>query len=198
MPLWVTAIAIAVLGTMAWGGVLAAPWLPLPRREVDRLLALVQPKPGELLCDLGCGDGRILTQAALRYGVRGVGFEVSLLPYVLCWCRIIASRTWRTVKVRYRNFYTQPLGQFTVVTAFLTPRAMAKLGPKLAAELTPGSRVVSYSFPIPGWQPQAVSKPNASHVAIYRYDIATVKTVAGGRDFRELGSSSAAGSQGRN
>lgn len=171
MPWWVTFGGIALLGTLAWGGVLAAPWLPLPRHEVERLLALAHPVRDELICDLGCGDGRVLVHAARRYGARGVGYEVALLPYLLAWCRIVVTRRRGQVYVAYRNFFNQPLGRYSLVTAFLTPRAMLKLAPKLARELRPGARIVSYAFPIPGWQPSAVSKPNPTTVAIYRYDV---------------------------
>ena len=172
LPWWATAVVIALLATMAWGGVLAAPWLPLPRADVERLLALAKLRPGERLYDLGCGDGRILTLAARRYGAQAVGYEVSLLPYLLAWGRIMTAGVRRSVRLRYRNFFTQPLGDAAVVTAFLTPRAMAKLGPKLAIELPPGCRVVSYAFPIPGWTPSVVDKPTPRSIAIYRYDVA--------------------------
>lgn len=171
MPWWLTLLIIAVLGTLAWGGVLAAPWLPLPHRDVVRLVALAGPLAGERMADLGCGDARILTYAARRYTIRGDGFEVALLPYVLAWCRIASAGLLGSVRVRYRDFFHQPLGQYQIITVFLTPRAMAKLGPKLAAELAAGTRVVSYAFPIPGWEPTVVSKPDSSRVAIYRYDI---------------------------
>ncbi|MDO8560193.1 MAG: hypothetical protein Q7S23_04155 [bacterium] len=170
LPWWGTLGIIAFLGTMAWGGVLAAPWLPMPKADVRRMLALAHLRRGELLYDLGCGDGRILAAAA-RSGALAVGFEVSLLPYLLAWGRILGAGQWRQAKVRYRNFFNQSLSDAAVVTTFLTPRAMTRLGPKLATELRAGARVVSYAFPISGWQPSAVSKPTPTSIAIYRYDV---------------------------
>ncbi|MDD5109915.1 MAG: class I SAM-dependent methyltransferase [Patescibacteria group bacterium] len=171
MPLWLSLIIIAVLGTFAWGGLLAAPWVPMPIRDVERLLGVAKPKAGEMLCDLGCGDGRLMVSAARQYGVQAVGYEVALLPYLLCWCRIWLYGRRRKIRVYYRNFFHQPLRNAKVVTLFLTPKAMPKLREKLEAELTLGSRVVSYAFSMPGWQPTIVDKPNPKRVAIYRYDI---------------------------
>src|SRR3989338_1095540 len=168
-PIWVDILIIAFLGTFAWAGIVAAPWIPIRRKDVDRLLSLAQPKAGEWLCDLGCGDGRILVRAAQQYQVRGVGYEISLLPYLLCWSRIWLSRVWPGVTVRYRNFYHQTLSQADVVTVFLTPKAMARLGRKFISELKPGARVVSYAFPIPDWTPAMVSKPTATSMSIYVY-----------------------------
>ncbi|TSC77071.1 MAG: putative RNA methylase [Parcubacteria group bacterium Gr01-1014_31] len=178
LPWWMTLGIIVFLGTMAWGGLLAAPWLPMPKADVRRMLALAGLGRGELLYDLGCGDGRILAAAA-RLGAPAIGFEVSLLPYLLAWGRILGAGQWRRAKVRYRNFFNRSLSDAAVVTTFLTPRAMVKLGPKLAAELRSGARVVSYAFPIVGWQPSAVSKPTPTSVAIYRYDIGGVTNQPG-------------------
>ena len=56
---------------------------PIPTRSsnVRRILALSNVQPGELLVDLGSGDGRILRAAAAR-GARCLGFEIN--PF-LCW-----------------------------------------------------------------------------------------------------------------
>lgn len=139
------------------------------RRDVDRILSLVKPRAGEWLYDLGCGDGRVLVRSAQRFGTRGIGFEISLLPYLCSQGRILLTGQWRTVAARFRNFYRQPLTGANIVTVFLMERALQKLAPKLVAELRPGSRVASYAFPIPGWQPAFVDKPTATSIAIYGY-----------------------------
>lgn len=176
MPWWLVLLILAVLGTFAWGGVLAAPFLPLPRREIDRMLALARPRPGEVLCDLGSGDGRVLIRAAERYGAVGQGYEVALLPYLVCQGRIWLGGKRHIIRVAYRNFFRQPLQGTGVVTAFLTPRAMQQLAVKLERELASGSRVVSYAFPIPRWAPVAVDKPTPRQTAIYLYRIGEHRT----------------------
>lgn len=176
MPLPIAVLLLAIVGTFAWGSWLAAPWLPMPRKDVQRLLHLAQFRPNELVYDLGCGDGRVLCAAAAQYGVRGIGFEVALLPFVWGWCTILLYGLWPQVKVRYRNFYRCNLSAADVVTVFLTPRAMVKLAPKLAAELAPSARVLSYAFAIPGWQPTHVDKPTPSNIAIFCYRVSAPAT----------------------
>lgn len=164
-------ILLLVVWTFAWGSWLAAPWLPMPRADVLRMLRLAQLQAGETVYDLGCGDGRLLVAAASGFQARAIGFEVALLPYLLGWCTIQLHGLRGRVRVRYQDFYRARLSDGDVVTAFLTPRAMAKLSPKLAAELPPVARVLSYAFPIPGWQPTHVDKPTPSSIAIFCYRV---------------------------
>lgn len=160
---------MAVLGTLAWGALSAAPWVPLPRRDVARLLALAQLKPNELLYDLGSGDGRLVVAAAEQFGVRAIGFELALVPYVLAHLRRLRSPARSRISFRYRSFWGEHLTPATAVVCFLTPYAMRKLEPKLAAELAPGARFVSYTFKLPSRQPTIVSRQHATDAPIYLY-----------------------------
>jgi len=162
-------VIFIVLGTLALGGYLAAPWVPLWKPDIRRMLTLAELKPGEALYDLGAGDGRMLIMGAREFGSRGVGYEIAVLPYligrVIIWARGLSGK----VRLRYKNFYTAELGNADVVTLFLMPKATAKLKPKFERELKPGCRVVSYSFQIPGWQPTKVDKPNQQLASVYLY-----------------------------
>src|SRR5207249_5169786 len=73
-------VVLGVAGTAAWAGWRAAPYLPTRQKDVERMTALGRINPGELVYDLGAGDGRFLIAAAKR-GATAVGFEISLLPY---------------------------------------------------------------------------------------------------------------------
>jgi SAM-dependent methyltransferase len=137
---------IIVTGTAAIGAISAAPWVPLRSREIRRLLTLAGVKPGELVYDLGAGDGRILAIAAREFKAKAVGYEIAALPYVFARLRL-----WRIpgASVRAANFFRVSLAPADVVVCFLTPMAMTKLVPKLERELKPGARFVSYAFPLP-------------------------------------------------
>lgn len=158
-----------VLWTLAWGGISAAPWLPTRRRDFQRLLDLAELKPGEKVYDLGAGDGRVLLAAIRAYSITAVGYEISILQYVVGYVKILLSGKYKQVKLIYGSLYRADLSTADVIILFLTPRGLAKLAPKLTAELRPGVRILTYVFPLPNWQPELVDKPNSKTVPIYRY-----------------------------
>lgn len=159
---------LAVFGTAAWAGFSAAPWVPLRKIDVHRMIALAHIQPGERVVDLGAGDGRLLFAAAKAQG-HALGFEISVLPYLWTKTRLALSGMGRAAQVRFADFYAYNLKDTDVILAFLTPMAMEKLKSKFEKELKTGARVVSYAFSIPGWTPKRIDKPSPRHVAIYLY-----------------------------
>lgn len=166
--LWLI-LTFVVLGTFALGGILAAPWVPLWKRDVRRMLDLAQVKPGEILYDLGAGDGRIIITAAKEYQASATGFEIAVLPYFLAYIKIILLGLRGQARLKYRNFFKEDLSQADVICVFLTPPAMEKLKPKFDKELKTGARIVSYAFDIKGWTKTKIDKPKEKSTAIYLY-----------------------------
>lgn len=156
--------------TAALAGWKAAPYVPTFQRDVRRMLKLAAVKPGELVVDLGAGDGRFLIIAAREFGARSVGYEFSILPYLVALLRMGLAGVRRQARVEYRDFFQVDLSSADVVTCFLTPKAMAKLEPKFKRELKVGCRIVSYAFKLPGWTPVEIDKPksNVGPVFLYR------------------------------
>jgi SAM-dependent methyltransferase len=162
-------VVLIVAGSAAWAGWRAAPFVPTRQRDVERMLRLAELKPGELVYDLGAGDGRFIITAARRYQARAVGFEISLLPYLVGRWRIWRARLGRLAAMRFQDFFHQDLSEADAVVFFLTPGATAKLGPKLRRELKPGARIVSYAFSIPGWTATLKDKPDPRTMAVHMY-----------------------------
>lgn len=135
------------------------------------MLKLAEVKPDELVLDLGAGDGRYLVEAVRGFRARAIGYEITALAWLAAWLRIRLTRTQGQAKILFRDFYRQNLSAADVVLCFLTPRAMAKLGPKLQQELKPGTRVLSYAFSIPGWTPIRKDKPEPGRMAIWVYRV---------------------------
>lgn len=161
-------IVIALAGTAAWASWSAAPFVPTATRDVERLLSLADVKAGDVVYDLGSGDGRLLFAAAKR-GAIAVGYEISILPYIVSLIRRRFVRERKNVTIHFKNFFSADLSPATVVVAFLLPRSMAQLGPKFVTELRPGTRVVSYAFKIAGWEPTKKDKPDARTLAVWVY-----------------------------
>lgn len=156
------------LGTFAIAGFSAAPWVPLWKSDIRRMLKLADVKPGEMVYDLGAGDGRIIIIAASEFGAQSLGFEIATLPYLAAYIKIKLRGLGKKARLRYRSFFTQDLSGADVICTFLTPPAMEKLKPKLEKEAKPGCRIVSYAFSIPGWQAKITDKPDKK-AAIYVY-----------------------------
>jgi SAM-dependent methyltransferase len=134
------------------------PYVPTPMNVVDRMLALAEIKPGDVVYDLGSGDGRIIIEAAKRYGVRGVGIEID--PDLVAKARNNAFRenVEELVEFRAQDALTVNVSEATVVTLYMLPEFNAKLRPTFDNELRPGARVVSHDFEIGGWTPIRTEK----------------------------------------
>jgi tRNA A58 N-methylase Trm61 len=160
---------IVVFGTAAYAGLRAAPWLPVFKKDIDRILKLAQVKDSDLVYDLGCGDGRVITAMANNSQAQVVGYEVSFLLYLWTSLKIFFLGLPKRVEIRYADFLWRDLGQATVIFCFLTPMAMKKLSPKFKKELKSGTRIISYSFSLPDWQPREVNRPDGRSIPIYYY-----------------------------
>ena len=130
------------------------PYVPTPPEVVDAMLELADLKAGDILYDLGSGDGRIVITAAQRYGVKGIGIDIS--PDLIEEARANAKEAGVAGKVRFQqgNFFEADISEASVVTLYLLSTINLKLKPKLLKELKPGTRVVSHRFSMGTWKPE--------------------------------------------
>jgi len=161
-------VVLIVLGTLAYAAVSAAPWVPLRKRDINRLIKLANIKPGEIVYDLGCGDGRVLQAVVKQTQARAVGFEISLLPYIFAKVRSLLLGTTR-VQINYKDFFKTDFSTADVIVCFLTPYAMVKLESKINCELKPGARFLTYAFPLPNRKPTLTEKDNPKTATIFLY-----------------------------
>ena len=134
------------------------PFVPTPPEVIDRMLEMAQVKSDDVIYDLGSGDGRILIQAAKRYGVRGVGIEIDADLVRKAQDNAFREKVDHLVEFREQDALTVDVSQASVVTLYMLPEFNAKLRPILDQQLKPGSRVVSHDFPIEGWVPDRVER----------------------------------------
>jgi trans-aconitate methyltransferase len=139
------------------------------RKRISAFLDAVPMQPDQLLVDIGCGDGRVLRKVRKRYGVRAVGYELNLLAYLKAKLLCLG---WRSVEVKWRNFWGADLSEADVVFCYLFPDVMRDLAAKLKANGKPGAVVVSCNFDLPGFMPEQVLRPgNSLHnspIYVYR------------------------------
>ncbi|MBI5794420.1 class I SAM-dependent methyltransferase [Candidatus Uhrbacteria bacterium] len=166
------ALGLILLASAAYAGIQGAPWMPTWKKDLKRIGRLVALQRGEKFVELGCGNGRVCRHlAATTQAGKIVGVELSLLQWMVANVQVAFLRSQimiRSVCDRKRNSppfsivtwptfvlgnaFTHPLSDYDVVYLFLTPKAYKKIRPKLEAELKPGARVVTYVWPIDGWE----------------------------------------------
>ncbi len=129
-------------------------FVPTPQEVVEDMLRLANVKKGDVLYDLGSGDGRIAITAAKLYGVRAVGIDID--PERIREANENAKKAGVEKLVQFRNadLFASDFREATVVTLYLLPDLNVKLRPKLWAELKHGSRVVSHQFEMGDWKPE--------------------------------------------
>ncbi len=129
-----------------------APFDPTPQEVVERMLVLARVKTGDVLYDLGAGDGRIVITAAKKYGVKAVGFEIDPGLVKLARENVRKQGVGHLVEIRQQDLLTADLSPASVVTLYLSYDGNVAIRPQLMNQLKPGARVVSYTFDMGAWQ----------------------------------------------
>jgi cyclopropane fatty-acyl-phospholipid synthase-like methyltransferase len=135
-----------------------APFVGTPPNVVEEMLELAQLKAGEILYDLGCGDGRIIIMAAQRFKANAVGVELDDGRFKRCSDKIRELGLEDQVMVVHGDLMKVDLTPADVVTLYLLTSSNEKVKPYLEHYLKRGARVVSHDFEIPGWKPIIVKE----------------------------------------
>ena len=121
-------------------------YVATPHEIVDRMLAEAKVRTGDVVYDLGCGDGRMVIAAAKKFGTRGVGIDLDPVRIKEARANAKAQGVDQLVTFRVGDLFEADLSEATVVMLYLLPEVNRRLKPKLFAELRPGARVVSHDF----------------------------------------------------
>jgi methyltransferase family protein len=129
-------------------------YYPTPPETVLEMLRMAKIRKGDVLYDLGSGDGRIPIAAAQQYGIRAVGIEID--PKLVTEAEEKARQAEVSGLVRFRNedMFRVDISEATVVTLYLSEKLNVLLRPKLLSELRPGSRILSHDFRMGDWKPE--------------------------------------------
>lgn len=145
------------------------PFVSTPRWAINWLRDNLELNERDVVYELGCGSALMLAALAQkRPATKFVGLEVQWWPYVLAKWR---TRRYHNVQIINGDIFRQDLSAATVVYGFFITGFMSKLADKLTDNLSPGTRVISYGFLLPGWQTtEEISnpkKPTGSRLLIY-------------------------------
>ena len=129
-------------------------YYPTPPETVAEMLRMAEIKKGDVLYDLGSGDGRIPIAAATQYGIRAVGIEID--PKLVAEAEENAVKANVSQLVRFRNedMFRVNYSEATIVTLYLSEKLNVLLRPKLLTELRPGSHILSHDFRMGDWKPE--------------------------------------------
>jgi len=143
-------------------------YVPSPDSVVDAMLELAHVTAGDVVYDLGSGDGRIPIAAAKRYGAFGVGVEIDAKLNRRAEDNAKAVGVVDRVRFLTEDLFEADISQATVVTLFLLPRINQQLMPKLRRELRPGTRIVSHQFDMgEQWPPEQSQDVNGLMIYLW-------------------------------
>jgi len=136
-------------------------YVPTPQEAVDKMLEMAEIKEGDVVYDLGCGDGRIVVTAAKRYGVKAIGFDINPKRVRESLENVRKYNVGHLVTIKQEDIFTLDLREANVVTLYLLPSLNVKLMPQLE-KLRPGSRILSHDFDMRGAKPVEEYRMNTS------------------------------------
>jgi SAM-dependent methyltransferase len=133
-----------------------APFVATPDVIVEKMLTMAGVDKDDIVYDIGCGDGRIVVTAAVKFGARGVGIDID--PERIREGRENARSAGVEGLVRFieADATRTDISEATILALYLLPESNALLRPKLDRELKPGTPVVSHNYSIPGWEDKEV------------------------------------------
>jgi ubiquinone/menaquinone biosynthesis C-methylase UbiE len=134
------------------------PFVPTPIEVVDKMLELAEVKKGDVLYDLGSGDGRIVIRAAQKYGIHAVGIEMDKLLLDQARKEAKAAGVAHLVEFRDEDALKADISPASVITLYMLPWFNEKIKPNLQKMLKPGARIVAHDFGIEGWEPDVTLK----------------------------------------
>jgi precorrin-6B methylase 2 len=139
---------------------------PTSQHIVEKMLEVAEVKKGDVLYDLGCGDGRIVVTAAKRFGVKGVGIDIDPERIRDASENVRKNGVANLVTIKQADLFEADLSEASVVTLYLTSPLNVRLMPRLA-KLKPGTRIVSHLHDMEGAKPKKVvtieDRPGVDH-----------------------------------
>jgi 16S rRNA A1518/A1519 N6-dimethyltransferase RsmA/KsgA/DIM1 with predicted DNA glycosylase/AP lyase activity len=152
---------LVLIGCFGFVLLFGAPYLPTLTVHMEQALDLAELQPGELLLELGCGDGKVVAAAAQR-GLRVVGYELN--PLLVLVSKLRCLRYGKQVSIRWANFWTQDWPDASGIFVFVLPRMMSKLDTKIVQYKHKPVKLVSFAFEMPG------RKPARQGTGVYVYE----------------------------
>lgn len=146
-----------------------APWVPIYRKDMERMIDFIDLKPGQTFIDLGSGDGRLCVALSKATQGKIIGVELAWPLYVIC-----KIRQWindlPNLNFFFGDLFGYDISHADVIYVYGLPKSLkCRLNKKLLTEAKPGAKIISYCFEIPDLDLEITNQNNSSEVPIYRY-----------------------------
>lgn len=133
-----------------------SPWWRTSGKVARAIVDLAQITKKDVIYDLGCGDGTALITAAKLKEAHGVGIEIDPSRFLIAKLRVLGHGLSPKITIKRRDLFKEDISEATVIIVYLIPKALNQLEAKFKKELRPGTRIVSYIYPI-NYLPQKAS-----------------------------------------
>lgn len=159
---------ITALVSIFWAGV---PYVPTQKRVIKKIIDLGYFEKGKKLYDLGCGDAGLLIQAEKETGIKGIGYEIAPVPYLLAKIKKFLFKS--KIQVHLKNFLNINLENADIIYCYLGPEATQKVAKKALEECRKGTKIICNTFQIKTLQPSLAFEKNPQQKlpSIYIYEI---------------------------
>lgn len=178
----------AVLVSSALGRKPDVGFVPTPPSAVERMVEMAEIRPGDLVYDLGCGDGRIVIAAAKQQKIKAVGVDIDPERVAESRENVRTAGLESLVEIRQADVFDLDLSEADVVFLYLTPRLNARLMPQLR-KLKPGARIISYEFDMGNAKPVELVREKFDQYGeqkIYKWVVPWEETKTAGWDIFTL------------
>ena len=125
-----------------------APWWRTNKKVARAICRLAKVGKGDVVYDLGCGDGTALITAVKEFNATGVGIEIDPVRFFIAKNRVSFNKLNSEIKIFNKNFFDVDISKASVIVVYLVPKALGRLLPKFKKELKKGTRIVSYRYEI--------------------------------------------------
>lgn len=163
-------LVIGLVLILSFGFVVAfgAPYVPTLKLQRSQALDMLDLRPGQVLIELGSGDGAMLVEAAKR-GIKSIGYELN--PLLVIVSKFRTRRYKKLIEVKWKNFWNEDISNADGVYVFLVSRLMGKLEKKIINEAKPGLKIVSYGFEMPS----LITKKTKNALHMYQLSVTRQK-----------------------
>jgi SAM-dependent methyltransferase len=165
-------VFLGVLSSLFALWMTGVPVVRTPATFHSEIAKVLNPKPGEIILDAGCGDGRLLRFLCAKEGVLGKGTEINGPMYFWASLRTLFSRERKKVRIHWGDFFREDWEELSFVYCHLMPGTMPRVARKCEEEMRPGSFLISYLFEVPGWTPTQTVFLGSRSDPLYVYKIA--------------------------
>ena len=128
-----------------------APFIGVPEKILNEVVKALDLNENSVLYDLGCGDGRVLTEAIKNHPqIRAVGVEIASFPYYLA---KFHTRKYKNIEIKRENIFKTDISKATHIFLYLYPKVIDRLFARIREQCRPGTIIVSCDFEIKNFSP---------------------------------------------